>query len=97
MCWGTRGVPGVVHSRSVHETERFRRLLVVGARTGLDREWYLGHGLCAGLDLGVTGPEAPGLPFQSRLRLTWFPWEGVSLTVGYDLLSGWRYGWKFQP
>src|SRR5262249_5879559 len=95
--WGTRGIPRVVCRRPFYETETFRSTLVTGTHTGIDNEWYLGHGFSACLDLGVAPLAGGTAPFLSRGRLIWYPYEGLTLTVGYDLFSGWLSGWEFKP
>jgi hypothetical protein len=92
-----RGLPCVVRRHTLHETEAFRSHLVTGTQTGVDGEWYLGHGFSAGLSLGISPLPGGAVPLRCRVRLSWYPYEGVLLTAGYDLFSGWLTGWEFQP
>jgi hypothetical protein len=67
-------------SMPLWETECYRHALVVGRMLGMVSEAYLGHGLATRLEVNVIGPT-------SRIGMEWYLTEGVSLSVGIDLLS----------
>jgi hypothetical protein len=77
---GNWSVPvGVALRQAVFLDECLRISYVVGTQAGICCEGYLGRGFAARLDLRATVPHA-------RISLDWFPCEGVSLSVGLDLL-----------
>ena len=89
-CGSRTSLPDIVYSKPFYETECFRASQFAGTRAGVTSELYLGYGFTARLDLGM--------PFLARASLDWYPYRGVILTTGLDLLPGrLRAGWMFSP
>jgi hypothetical protein len=90
ISWGKGMIGGIFYRRrAVCETETYRCTLATGTRAGVVHEWYLGDGFVVRLDLG--GPFA-----LAAVRLQWFPFEGVSFLLGWELMTGTcGWGWQF--
>jgi hypothetical protein len=77
---GNWSVPiGATFTQTVFEDERYRISYVVGTQAGMRGEWSLGNAFMARLDL--RGPIPHG-----RISLDWYPVDGVSLSLGLDLV-----------
>jgi hypothetical protein len=82
FCWiSRRGAVGVSHHRTIFETEGHRLSVVVGAQTGIDSEWYLGHGFSARVQFGIPHFPLGGLPLGFRLTFFWYPYEGIVIPI----------------
>jgi hypothetical protein len=77
---GNWSVPiGITLRQAVFQDECYRIAYVVGTQAGICGECYLGWGFGARLDLRAPVPHA-------RISLDWYPFEGVSLSLGLDLV-----------
>jgi hypothetical protein len=90
-------LPGFLIRKTGDETECYRKSLVVGTQTGVDHEWYIGSGVSAGVDGGVSVLSRYGLPFYAGIRLTWFPTEGLGVTLRFDPFWGLEPEWTIKP
>jgi hypothetical protein len=95
-CHCRSALPEFLIRRTRAETELYRQCLVLGTHSGVEHEWYLGSGVSAGVDGGVSVVRPHGLPFYVRMRLTWYPIEGLSLTLGFDPFWGLEPEWTFK-
>jgi hypothetical protein len=66
----------------IQESETWCCYAFIGSLSaGLGSEWYLGHGLAAGVE-----SEFSRCRFALVVSLNWYPIEGVQLSAGLDVL-----------
>ena len=75
---------------SVFEQNWICQHAMIGPSIGLNTQWYFGRGFAFTLALGF--PE-----LQSAISIDWYPFEGIGLSLGLDLLRRQvRLDWELE-